>query len=163
MTYVFCNKCGHRNPPSSAFCSACGSVLDILDDRTITLAKTDPLQDAIGPEDDVRVDLGDIQPGQAILVVRGGEDEGEYFELSAAVTSIGRSEESTITLEDITVSRQHSEIHHAGGRYIVRDAGSLNGTYVNQRRIDVSELQQGDELQVGKFRLVFLESAEDLS
>lgn len=163
MTYVFCNKCGHRNPPSSAFCSACGSVLDILDDRTITLAKSDPLQDALGPNDDVRVDLGDIQPGQAILVIRGGEDEGQYFELAETVTSIGRSEDSTITLEDITVSRQHSEIHHSAGRYIVRDAGSLNGTYVNQRRIDVAELSQGDELQVGKFRLVFLESAEDLS
>jgi pSer/pThr/pTyr-binding forkhead associated (FHA) protein len=65
-------------------------------------------------------------------------------------------------LDDITVSRQHSEIHESGGRYIVRDAGSLNGTYVNQRRIDVSELSQGDELQVGKYRLVFLESIEDL-
>jgi pSer/pThr/pTyr-binding forkhead associated (FHA) protein len=66
-------------------------------------------------------------------------------------------------LDDITVSRRHSEIHHTGGQYIVRDAGSLNGTYVNQHRIDVTELRQGDELQVGKYRLVFLESAEDLS
>lgn len=163
MTYVFCNKCGHRNPPISAFCSACGSVLDILEDRTITLAKVDPLQDALGPSDDVHVDLDDIDLGQAILVVRGGEGEGTYFELSGSVITVGRNEDAQITLDDITVSRQHSEIHHSGGRYIVRDAGSLNGTYVNQRRIDVAELSQGDELQIGKFRLVFLESAEDIA
>lgn len=162
MSYVFCNKCGHRNPPASAFCSACGSVLDLLDDRTITLTKVDPLQDGLGSRDDVHVDLDDIGAGQALLVVRGGEDEGRYFALSSSVTTIGRSEDADISLEDITVSRQHSEVHHSAGRYIVRDAGSLNGTYVNQRRIDVVELTQGDELQVGKFRLVFLESAEDL-
>ena len=160
MSYVFCNRCGHRNPPGSAFCSACGSVLDVTEDRTITLAKVDPLQDAPGAADDVRVDLDDIAPGSAILVVRGGEEEGVHFTLSSTVTTIGRNEDSDITLEDITVSRRHSEIHHSAGRYIVRDAGSLNGTYVNQRRIDVVELSQGDELQVGKFRLVFLESAE---
>ena len=143
MSYVFCNKCGHRNPPISAFCSACGAVLDIKEDHTITLSKVDPLQDAIGDSDDVHVDLDDIPAGRAILVVRGGED-------------------SHICLDDITVSRQHSEIHESGGRYIVRDSGSLNGTYVNHRRIDVAELAQGDELQVGKYRLVFLESIEDL-
>ena len=163
MSYVFCNKCGHRNPPASAFCSACGSVLDLADDRTITLAKVDPLQDGLGTSDDVHVDLDDIEAGKALLVVRGGEDEGEYFTLSKPVVVIGRSDDADISLDDITVSRQHSEIHHTGGRYIVRDAGSLNGTYVNQRRIDVVELTQGDELQIGKFRLVFLESAEDPS
>lgn len=161
MSYVFCNKCGHRNPPASAFCSACGSVLDLADDRTITLAKVDPLQDGRGSHDDVHVDLDDIEAGQALLVVRGGEDEGEYFTLSKSVVVIGRSEDADINLDDITVSRRHSEIHHTGGAYIVRDAGSLNGTYVNQHRIDVVELTQGDELQIGKFRLVFLESAED--
>lgn len=162
MSYVFCNKCGHRNPPTSGFCSACGGVLDAVEDRTITLAKVDPMFDGVGPDDDVRVDLREIAPGRAILVVRGGEEEGEHFELSDTVTSIGRHADSDIVLDDITVSRRHSEIHHSGGAYIVRDAGSLNGTYVNQHRIDVAELSQGDELQVGKYRLVFLESIEDL-
>jgi len=162
MSYVFCNKCGHRNPPISAFCSACGAVLDIKEDHTITLSKVDPLQDAIGNADDVHVDLDGIPEGHAILVVRGGEDEGKFFDIARSVTTIGRHEESHICLDDITVSRQHSEIHESGGRYIVRDSGSLNGTYVNHRRIDVAELTQGDELQVGKYRLVFLESIEDL-
>jgi hypothetical protein len=163
MSYVFCNRCGHRNPPTSAFCSACGAVLDLVDDRTITLAKVDPLMDAPGIEDDTTVNLNEIEPGTALLVIRGGEEEGTYFVLSSSVTSIGRHADSDIALDDITVSRRHSEVHHSAGKYIVQDAGSLNGTYVNQRRIDVVELRQGDELQVGKYRLVFLESAEDLA
>lgn len=160
MAYVFCNRCGHRNPPTSGFCSACGSVLDLVDDRTITLTKVDPLQDAPGLDDDIVVDLEEIAAGTAILVVRSGEEEGDYFVLSSAVTTIGRHAESTIVLDDITVSRRHSEIHKTDGRYLVKDAGSLNGTYVNQERVDVAELRQGDELQVGKFHLVFLESAD---
>ena len=160
MAYVFCNRCGHRNPPTSGFCSACGSVLDLVDDRTITLTKVDPLQDAPGPDDDIVVDLDEIAAGTAILVVRSGEEEGDYFVLSSAVTTIGRHAESTIVLDDITVSRRHSEIHKTDGRYLVKDAGSLNGTYVNQERVDVAELRQCDELQVGKFHLIFLESAD---
>lgn len=159
-SYVFCNRCGHRNPPVSTFCSACGTVLDAADDRTVTIAKIDPLQDAPGPRDDVVVDLGDIRSGTAILVVRGGEDEGDHFTLTGTVTSIGRSADSDIVLDDITVSRHHSEVALVDGRYVVRDRGSLNGTYVNQARIDVCELGQGDELQVGKFRLVFFENAQ---
>ena len=160
MAYVFCNRCGHRNPPTSGFCSACGSVLDLVDDRTITLTKVDPLQDAPGPDDDIVVDLDEIAAGTAILVVRSGEEEGDYFVLLSAVTTIGRHAESTIVLDDITVSRRHSEIHKTDGRYLVKDAGSLNGTYVNQERVDVAELRQGDELQAGKFHLIFLESAD---
>lgn len=163
MSYVFCNKCGHRNPPTSAFCSACGAVLDLVDDRTITLAKVDPLQDAFGMKDDVVVDLNDIETGTAILVVRGGEDEGAYYVLSRPLTTIGRAESCDISFDDITVSRHHSEVMRTDGHYVVRDLGSLNGTYVNQQRVDVVELRQGDELQIGKFRLVFLESAEDLA
>jgi len=161
VAYVFCNRCGHRNPPTSGFCSACGSVLDLVDDRTITLTKVDPLQDAPGPDDDIVVDLDEIAAGTAILVVRSGEEEGDYFVLSSPITTIGRHAESTIVLDDITVSRRHSEIHKTDGRYLVKDAGSLNGTYVNQERVDVAELRQGDELQVGKFHLIFLESADN--
>ena len=162
MTYVFCNKCGHRNPPVSGFCSACGGVLDHVSDRTITIAKVDALLDAPGVEDDVVVNLDEIEPGAPILVVRGGEEEGDYFVLDRPVTTIGRHDASDIVLDDITVSRRHSEVHLRDGRVVVSDAGSLNGTYVNQVRIDVAELSQGDELQIGKFRLVYLESSEDM-
>lgn len=159
MSYVFCNRCGHRNPPSSSFCSACGSVLDLVDDRTITLTKVDPLMDAPGTLDDVHVSLADIPAGEAILVERGGDGEGDWFSLRTQVTTIGRHPESDIVLDDITVSRRHSEVRLVDGRYVVSDAGSLNGTYVNQERVDSRVLAQGDELQVGKFHLVFLQRA----
>lgn len=163
MSYVFCNQCGHRNPPVSAFCSACGTVLDLVSDHTITLAKTDSLQDAPGPDDDIRVSLSNISRGTAILVLRGGEGEGDHFVLSTATTNIGRHADSDISLDDITVSRRHCEISQEEGRFLVRDVGSLNGTYVNQKRVDAAELLQGDELQIGKFHLVFLERPDEKS
>ena len=78
------------------------------------------------------------------------------------MTSVGRHPDSDIVLDDITVSRRHVEIRLVDGVHRVKDMGSLNGTYVNQRRVDDGELSQGDELQVGKFRLVFLENPEDM-
>lgn len=163
MSYVFCNQCGHRNPPVSAFCSACGTVLDIVSDHTITLAKSDSLQDAPGPGDDIQVSLTSISRGTAILVLRGGEGEGDHYVLSSPLTNIGRHAESDISLDDITVSRRHCEITSENSRFVVRDAGSLNGTYVNQKRVDMIELTQGDELQIGKFHLVFLERPDEKS
>ena len=147
----------------SAFCSACGTVLDIVSDHTITLAKTDSLQDAPGTEDDVQVSLTSISRGTAILVLRGGEGEGDHFVLASPVTNIGRHADSDISLDDITVSRRHCEITSENSRFIVRDVGSLNGTYVNQKRVDMVELTQGDDLQIGKFHLVFLERPDEKS
>ncbi len=160
MAYVFCNQCGHRNPPESAFCSSCGGVLDRLDDHTITLAKVDPLLDGPGPDDDVVVNLGDLAAGSASLVVRNGPQAGVTLLLDAEITRLGRAGDSEISLDDITVSRRHAEIVRDGQYYRVRDAGSLNGTYVNHIRIDEAPLQQGDELQIGKFRLVFFQKAD---
>jgi pSer/pThr/pTyr-binding forkhead associated (FHA) protein len=134
----------------------------VVNDRTITLAKVDPLLDAPGGEDDVHVDLNEITPGQGILVIRSGDRVGEKFVLAKDSTTIGRHPDSDISLDDITVSRRHVEIVRTNNKYFVTDSGSLNGTYVNQRRVDSSELRQGDELQVGKYRFVFLEHAEDL-
>ena len=79
------------------------------------------------------------------------------------MTNIGRHADSDISLDDITVSRRHCEISIDTGRFVVRDVGSLNGTYVNQKRVDVAELLQGDELQIGKFHLVFLERPDEKS
>jgi len=147
----------------SAFCSACGTVLDLVSDHTITLAKTDALQDAPGPDDDIQVSLSNISRGTAILVLRGGEGEGDHFVLSSVITTIGRHADSDIALDDITVSRRHCEVLIDGGRFVVRDVGSLNGTYINQKRVDEIELSQGDELQIGKFHLVFLERPDEKS
>jgi pSer/pThr/pTyr-binding forkhead associated (FHA) protein len=156
-SYVFCNQCGHRNPPASSFCSSCGSPLDSLDDRTITLTTVDPLQDAAGTDDDVVVAVGELPTEVGVLIVRAGAQAGARFALDEPVTRLGRHPDSEISLDDITVSRRHAEIERTPDGYVVSDAGSLNGTYVNQERIDRTVLRHGDELQIGKFRLVFFE------
>ena len=154
--YVFCNQCGHRNPPTSSFCSSCGSPLDSLDDRTITLTAVDPLQEAPGADDDVVV-LGELPNEMGVLIVRAGAQAGARFTLDEPITRLGRHPDSEISLDDITVSRRHAEIERTPEGHVVSDAGSLNGTYVNQERIDKMLLRHGDELQIGKFRLVFFE------
>ena len=160
MAYVFCNHCGHRNPPDSSFCSSCGSPLDVKGDRTITLAAVDPLQDAPGAEDDVVVSMSDVPAGTAVLIVRSGSQAGDRFALTADETRLGRHPDSEIMLDDITVSRRHAAIERTAEGYVVVDAGSLNGTYVNKERIDRAVLHHGDELHVGKFRLVLFERAD---
>ena len=156
-TYVFCNQCGHRNPPDSSFCSSCGEPLDSLDDRTITLTAIDPLQDAPGDEDDLRIPVGELPVEVGVLIVRAGAQAGSRFLLDDQITRLGRHPKSEISLDDITVSRRHAEIERTEEGYIATDAGSLYGTYVNQERIDKMLLRHGDELQIGKFRLVFFE------
>jgi pSer/pThr/pTyr-binding forkhead associated (FHA) protein len=161
MAYVFCNQCGRRNPPTSKFCSSCGSVLDMPDDHTITIAKTDEGLDAPGSDDDVIVNLDELVQGAGNLIVRSGSQAGATFALTAPVVRLGRSDEYEISLDDITVSRLHAEVRRSLLGYDVTDKGSLNGTYVNQQRIDGTvPLRHGDELQIGKFRLVFFERGE---
>lgn len=97
-----------------------------------------------------------LPAGSALLVVRRGPNAGSRFLLDAPVTTAGRHPDSDIFLDDVTVSRRHAEFRREPEGFVVRDVGSLNGTYVNRERIDVAELAGGDEVQVGKFRLVFL-------
>ena len=160
MAYVYCNHCGHRNPPDSSFCSSCGSPLDVTGDRTITLTAVDPLQDSPVAEDDIVVPMADLPVGTAVLIVRSGPQAGTRFALTGDVTRLGRHPESEIMLDDITVSRRHASVERTPEGYVVSDAGSLNGTYVNQERIDRAVLHHGDELQVGKFRLVLFERTD---
>lgn len=161
MSYVFCNSCGHRNPPASSFCSSCGSALDSLDDRTLSLVAVDPLQDAPGDHDNVRVEMSSLPKDAAVLIVRSGPQAGERFVLDDPVTHLGRHPDSEIMLDDITVSRRHVAIERTEQGYVVTDEGSLNGTYINQERVDRGQLRHGDELQIGKFRLVLFERADD--
>ena len=159
MAYTYCNQCGHRNPPESSFCSSCGSPLDMLDDRTITLSAIDPLQDAPG-SDDIVIPVGELSKDRGVLIVRAGEQAGDRFTLDSDITRLGRHPDSEISLDDITVSRRHAEVQRTEEGYMVADSGSLNGTYVNQERVERAALRHGDELQIGKFRLVFFERAD---
>lgn len=151
---VFCNTCGHANPLGANFCSSCGAALDAGrgDDSTITF-QADPASDG---GEEVSVDLNEIPAGMGALVVRRGRNAGSRYVLDGDVTTAGRHPESDIFLDDVTVSRRHVEIRRSGSDYAVRDAGSLNGTYVNRNRVDEAPLRDGDELQIGSFKLVFV-------
>jgi len=97
-----------------------------------------------------------LPPGIALLVVRRGPNAGARFLLDHDVTTSGRHPDSDIFLDDVTVSRRHAEFHRGGTAFTVRDVGSLNGTYVNRERVESATLSNGDEVQIGKFRLVFI-------
>jgi pSer/pThr/pTyr-binding forkhead associated (FHA) protein len=159
MPGVTCPSCGHENTVGSRFCSSCGTSLgEETDTTTITFATgdTDP-EAAETPVPEVEVDLSDVPIGTGVLVVTRGEAAGSRILLDLASTSAGRHPDSDIFLDDITVSRRHAEIVREGDAYSVRDAGSLNGTYVNLERIEETvPLTHGDVLQVGKYKLHFL-------
>ena len=111
-----------------------------------------------GPDADVAPGRmsGSLPPGMALLVVRRGPNAGARFLLDHDVTTSGRHPDSDIFLDDVTVSRKHAEfIRKPGGVFVVRDVGSLNGTYVQRDRIDEAVLRDGDEVQIGKYRMVF--------
>jgi len=97
-----------------------------------------------------------LSPGTALLVVKRGPNAGSRFLLDQATTSAGRHPDSDIFLDDVTVSRRHAEFRLGDNEFQVVDVGSLNGTYVNREPVDTASLSNGDEVQIGKFRLVFL-------
>jgi len=107
-------------------------------------------------EDELTVTLDDLGESIGMLVVKRGPNAGSKFVLDNDVTKAGRHPDSDIFLDDVTVSRRHAEIQHDTDGYQLRDVGSLNGTYLNRERIESeAPLQNGDELQIGKFKLVF--------
>jgi pSer/pThr/pTyr-binding forkhead associated (FHA) protein len=152
---VFCHNCGHRNPEGVNFCSSCGNpLLPDGDDATITLH---PNEETDTSEENPDVTLVEVPHGAGVLVVTRGPNMGARYLLGDEVVRAGRHPESDIFLDDITVSRRHVEIvPGAEGGYSLRDVGSLNGTYVNRERIEETPLAPGDEVQIGKFKLVYL-------
>ena len=161
MAEVFCNNCGHRNPLGANFCSSCGAVLESVSPESTTIT-FHPVAPADPVEEDVSVTLDEMPSDLGVLVVRRGPKAGSRFALDADVVTAGRHPDSDIFLDDITVSRRHAEIRRtADGGYEACDTGSLNGTYLNRERIDSAPLTNGDELQIGKFKLVFFQGAGD--
>ena len=159
MPGVTCPSCGHENTVGSRFCSSCGTSLGPERDTTTISFETEESADtdaAETPVPEVEVDLSDVPVGTGVLVVTRGEAAGSRILLDLATTTAGRHPKSDIFLDDITVSRRHAEIIREGDGYRVRDAGSLNGTYVNRERVEEAPLTHGDVLQVGKYKLHFL-------
>lgn len=147
---MFCNRCGHENRPRSLFCASCGSELE-QNASDETTASYSPLGEPIEHEED-------LPAGAGLLVVQRGPNAGSRFLLDQDLIRVGRHPDADILLDDISVSRQHAEITRLPVGFSVRDAGSLNGTYLNRRRIEDAVLHNGDELQIGRFRLVFYEN-----
>jgi pSer/pThr/pTyr-binding forkhead associated (FHA) protein len=169
----FCTECGHRNPDDARFCSQCGKRLvdesataqphdEAPSESTATITFGAPAK----PDAEERAALNDadaaavdaLPSGSALLVVQRGPSAGSRFLLDTDLVGAGRHPESEIFLDDVTVSRRHAEFRRGADGYRVADVGSLNGTYVNRDRIDEVELQNGDEVQIGKYRLVYFAS-----
>lgn len=157
MADVFCTRCGHRNHGDANFCSSCGAALEavVADDRTMTHEAVDP-DTIVGPESGEVYAVDDLPEGIGMLVVHRGPGSGSRFVLDQDVVLAGRHPDSQIFLDDVTVSRRHAEITRGPRGYVVRDVGSLNGTYLNRERIEEATIGNGDELQIGRFKLVFV-------
>ena len=170
MASVFCTQCGQQNPEEARFCARCGASLTkpgqaVPPERaadqtsTISLSGLEAAEPETAAEEEaISADLAleTLPMGSALLVVRRGPNAGSRFLLDKDVTTVGRHPESDIFLDDVTVSRRHAEFQRRADGFVVRDVGSLNGTYLNRERIDEAALGSGDEVQVGKFRLVYL-------
>ena len=168
---MFCTQCGHQNADGSRFCARCGTALaagsgggpsPVETTSTISLSALEGALEgdaAAAPPEPAAEAPEALPPGTALLVVKRGPNAGSRFLLDADVTTAGRHPESDIFLDDVTVSRRHAEFVREGNGFVVRDVGSLNGTYLNRERIDAAGLAGGDEVQIGKYRLVFLVGA----
>ena len=149
MSHVYCPECGFQNPEAANYCARCGAYLrrDEQGETTLSL-DLDELGNEGLPSGEPR--------GPALVVRAGGGRAGETFEMASLRTLIGRSPDCHVFLDDVTVSRRHAEIVHENDDYVIRDLGSLNGTFVNRRRIETSVLAADDEVQIGKYRMTFL-------
>ncbi len=147
-----CSECQQPVAPDSKFCSSCGAA--IHEEGTGAL----PAVGDTGPTPAINAELfQDLEPGAAVLIVHRGPSEGERFPLADDKVSIGRAREATIFLDDVTVSRKHAQLERGSDGWRISDVGSLNGTYLNRERADDAPVANGDEIQVGKYRFIFLE------
>ena len=152
MSHVYCQECGFQNPESSNYCARCGALL-VKDEAGTETTQTFTPDDGDGSPEAVLEDLG--IKGPALVVRSGGGRAGETFSAEANQTTIGRSPDCGIFLDDVTVSRKHAVLTRRDGSFFIEDLGSLNGTFLNRHRIETAELNDGDELQIGKYRLMF--------
>jgi pSer/pThr/pTyr-binding forkhead associated (FHA) protein len=153
---VFCTRCGHPNRDDARFCAECGASLQA--DATLSLT---PVEGEDEGHDEFPFPHDELEPGQSLLLVKRGPNAGSTFLLEAGSTAVGRSTDSAVFLDDITVSRAHAVLERRDdGSWFVRDVGSLNGTYVNGEQVDETKLASGDEVQIGKFKLTFFAAGE---
>ncbi len=159
MSHVYCPECGFQNLESANYCSRCGALLvteDEPDDPTITISLEEVEEEGGTGFDELGIE------GPTLVVRSGGGRAGEQFPLERTQTTIGRTPDCDIFLDDVTVSRRHAIVGKGAvtgkgsGAMTIEDLGSLNGTFLNRHRIERAELEHGDEVQIGKYRLTFL-------
>ena len=154
MTGTTCPGCGRADTSGANFCASCGHQLrDATDEATDAFE----LESELPHEEDRARFPHDC----GLFVVETGPKAGARYGLEAELTTLGRHGDADIFFDDVTVSRRHAEVRRDGDRYTVHDTGSLNGTYVNRERIERVLLHDGDEVQVGRFRLVFFHGTAD--
>jgi pSer/pThr/pTyr-binding forkhead associated (FHA) protein len=153
VTYVHCPECGFQNPEAANYCSKCGALLIRDEPGSHTTMTFTP--EEVSDED--ALSLADLRiEGTALVVRTGGGRAGETFPVEGDRIAVGRQPEAHVFLDDVTVSRKHAVLVHDSDGYTIEDQGSLNGTYVNRRRVEQAKLEDGDEVQIGKYRLTFL-------
>ena len=138
--------------------SGLGDEIDATRTFNEDLIPTDA--NALSPEDQLAVDS--LPSGNALLIVRRGPNKGARFLLDSDLVSIGRHPNADIFLDDVTVSRRHSEVSRAGSVFTIKDLTSLNGTYFEGKRVESAELFNGAEVQVGKYHFTFYSSKKDV-
>jgi hypothetical protein len=152
VSHIYCPECGFQNPGSANYCSKCGALLakeEGAADTTMTFMPEEG-------EEEPGVTLEEVAERPALVVRSGGGRTGETFRPEGERTTIGRSPDCGIFLDDVTVSRRHAVLIERDGSFFIEDQGSLNGTFLNRRRIESARLEDGDELQIGKYRLTFV-------
>ena len=153
MSHVYCPECGFQNPEAANYCSRCGALLHKQESGETTMTF---VPDEGGEEATELEGLG--IDGPALVVRSGGGRAGETFLLDRNRITIGRSPDCDIFLDDVTVSRRHAVVTNERAEQIeIEDLGSLNGTFLNRKRIERADLTDGDELQIGKYKLSFLQ------
>ena len=153
MSHIYCPECGFQNPEAANFCSRCGAALVKDEPGSETTMSYTPEEG----EEEGALTLEELgAEGPALVIRSGGGRAGEHFVPSGERMTIGRSPDTEIFLDDVTVSRDHAVLVRRSGAWFLDDSGSLNGTYVNRRRVDSHKLEDGDELQIGKYKLTYL-------
>jgi pSer/pThr/pTyr-binding forkhead associated (FHA) protein len=153
---LHCPECGFVNPEGANYCQKCGAYLtrsEGEDDPTTMTYKVDET----GDYQPVDIDEVVEEAGAALVIRSGGGRSGESFTIDGDRTGIGRSPDAEVFLDDVTVSRNHALIVRRKDGLYIDDLGSLNGTYVNRRRIESHKLEDADEIQIGKYKLSYLE------
>ena len=154
MSHVYCPECGFQNPEAANYCAKCGALLVRDESGSDTTMSYTPDE---GGDDEAAAIIEEIKTeGPALVVRSGGGRAGEHFLLEQDSTTVGRSPECDVFLDDVTVSRRHALVLRQNGQFLIEDKGSLNGTFLNRRRIESGELEDGDEVQIGKYKLTFL-------